>query len=427
MLNVLSLSTRSILVILPFVLFFSTALSDFIVSLSGIFIILILLLKKDFEIFKRKYFIFFFIFCLYILISSILSNNVKLSLESSLFYFRFGFFGIALVYSFKTSKNFIKYLSVSFILSTSLVAFDGIYEFIFNDNFLNFLNPTHEKTSGRISGVFGDEYILGSYLVRLLPISLGLVIYIYGKSFKLNIFIFLYSLLISIAILISGERTALLMLLIIFILILMTLKDFRKIFSSLTISFLMIFSVFLIFDSNLKKRLLDKTFLDFYQLNNNINIFSIQHEVVYKSSLKIFYDNKYIGIGPKIFREECKKEKYKTFSEFDRSINGCQTHPHNTYIQILTETGIFGFIIFLFPIIILYYKIFINIYKNCFREIEINKILSYICLITIFTNFWPLMPTGNFFNNYLSILYFLPIALYFAINDNLSFNSEIKK
>ena len=37
------------------------------------------------------------------------------------------------------------------------------------------------------------------------------------------------------------------------------------------------------------------------------------------------------------------------------------------------------------------------------------------------------MPTGNFFNNYLSILYYLPIALYFASNENLSFNSEIKK
>ena len=217
------------------------------------------------------------------------------------------------------------------------------------------------------------------------------------------------------------------MLLIIIFLILITLKDLRKIFTSLTISFLMIFTVFLIFDSNLKKRLLDKTFLDFYQLNNNINIFSIQHEVVYKSSLKIFYDNKYIGIGPKVFREECKKEKFKTYSEFDRSINGCQTHPHNTYIQILTETGIIGFIIFLFPIMILFYKIFLNIIKNCFREVEVNKILSYICLISIFTNFWPLMPTGNFFNNYLSILYYLPIALYFASNENLSFNSEIKK
>lgn len=427
MLNFLNISTISILVLLPFVLFLSTALSDIIISLSGIFVIIILWLKEELAILKNKYFIFFLFFCLFLLITSSLSINIKLSLESSLFYFRFGFFVIAIVYLFKTSQNFIKYLCISFILSTSIVSVDAIYEFIFNNNFLNFINSTNKTTSGRISGVFGDEYILGSYLVRLLPLTLGLVIYIYGKSFKMNIFIFLYSLLISIGILISGERTALLMLAIIIIFTFLTFKDLRKIFAGLTISFLILLSIFLIFDNNLKSRLLDKTFLDIYQFNNNINIFSVQHEVVYKSSLKMFYDNKYIGIGPKIFREECKKEKYKTYTEFDRSIDGCQTHPHNTYIQILTETGIFGFIIFLLPILILYYKVFLNLYENCFKEIEVKKILSCICLISIFSNFWPFMPTGNFFNNYLSILYFLPIALYFASNENLSFNSKIKK
>ena len=427
MLNFLNISTISILVLLPFVLFLSTALSDIIISLSGIFVIIILWLKEELAILKNKYFIFFLFFCLFLLITSSLSINIKLSLESSLFYFRFGFFVIAIVYLFKTSQNFIKYLCISFILSTSIVSVDAIYEFIFDNNFLNFINSTNKTTSGRISGVFGDEYILGSYLVRLLPLTLGLVIYIYGKSFKMNIFIFLYSLLISIGILISGERTALLMLAIIIIITFLTFKDLRKIFAGLTISFLILLSIFLIFDNNLKSRLLDKTFLDIYQFNNNINIFSVQHEVVYKSSLKMFYDNKYIGIGPKIFREECKKEKYKTYTEFDRSIDGCQTHPHNTYIQILTETGIFGFIIFLLPILILYYKVFLNLYENCFREIKVKKILNCICLISIFANFWPFMPTGNFFNNYLSILYFLPIALYFASNENLSFNSKIKK
>ena len=427
MLNFFSLSTKSILVILPFALFLSTALSDIIISLSGILIIIILWLRKEFEIFKNKYFYFFLFFCVFLLITSSLSINVKLSLESSLFYFRFGFFVIAIVYLFKTSQNFIKYLCISFILSTSIVSIDAIYEFIFKNNFLNFLNPTNNTTTGRISGVFGDEYILGSYLVRLFPLTLGLLIYTYGKSFKIKIYIFFYSLLISTGILISGERTALLMLAIIFIFTFLTFKDLRKIFTSLIISFLILFSIFLTFDNNLKSRLLDKTFLDIYQFNSNINIFSVQHEVVYKSSLKMFYDNKYIGIGPKIFREECKKEKYKTYTEFDRSIDGCQTHPHNTYIQILTETGIFGFIILLIPLVSLYYKIFLNLYENYFRKIEVKKILNYICLISVFTNFWPLMPTGNFFNNYLSILYFLPIALYFASNENLRFNSKIKK
>ena len=33
-------------------------------------------------------------------------------------------------------------------------------------------------------------------------------------------------------------------------------------------------------------------------------------------------------------------------------------------------------------------------------------------LIAVFINLWPLIPTGNFFNNWLSMLYFIPISYY---------------
>ena len=36
-----------------------------------------------------------------------------------------------------------------------------------------------------------------------------------------------------------------------------------------------------------------------------------------------------------MFREKCKEEKYQVITELDHSINGSQTHPHNTYIQLL--------------------------------------------------------------------------------------------
>ena len=41
-----------------------------------------------------------------------------------------------------------------------------------------------------------------------------------------------------------------------------------------------------------------------------------------------------------MFREN-EEEKYQVLTDLDHSING-QTHPHNTYIQLLSETGIFG-------------------------------------------------------------------------------------
>ena len=70
-------------------------------------------------------------------------------------------------------------------------------------------------------------------------------------------------------------------------------------------------------------------------------IFSKQYHEHYFSAWKMFMDNKLIGIGPKNYREKCKEEKYN-FSKLT-----CSNHPHNIPLQILAETGILGFFIYL--------------------------------------------------------------------------------
>ena len=66
-----------------------------------------------------------------------------------------------------------------------------------------------------------------------------------------------------------------------------------------------------------------------------IKVFSYVHEQHYKSALTMFMDNKLLGVGPKLFREYCLKDDYY-FNQ------GCTTHPHNYYIQLLAETGVIG-------------------------------------------------------------------------------------
>ena len=51
-------------------------------------------------------------------------------------------------------------------------------------------------------------------------------------------------------------------------------------------------------------------------------------------------DNKILGIGPKNFRIKCKEKKYQ-ISELT-----CSTHPHNTVLQLMSETGILGFMFY---------------------------------------------------------------------------------
>ena len=63
----------------------------------------------------------------------------------------------------------------------------------------------------------------------------------------------------------------------------------------------------------------------------------------------MFLDNKIIGIGIRNFRNFCSNEKFKIDEK------SCATHPHNTYIQLLAETGILGFLFALFFLIYFLY------------------------------------------------------------------------
>lgn len=403
--------------LLPLFLIIGPAISDSsIVLISTIFIYISL---KDGKLFyyNNWYFKFFFICCLFLILLSLNSEDIKLSLESSLFYFRFGFFTLAIAYLVK-NKDFIRYFTYCLIICFFVLFFDAIIEFLFNFNFLYYINFNLEPSQGRVSSFFGDEHILGSYLVRLLPISILLILINFKNKKYFNYFFSIFITFISIVVFISGERTAFFMLILIILLILILIKNIRK---NLVITILPMFFIIigLIYSNpTIKNRMIDLTFSQFISVeansvNLNINFFSVQHEVIYRTSFKIFRDNTLLGIGPKSFRNICKNSKYHSYTDEDKSINGCQTHPHNTYVQFLVETGIFGFCLITFIFLITCFQI-IKSLKNINKKLNNEELIKILSLISIFVNLWPLMPNGNFFNNWLSVIFYIPVGFYFS-------------
>ena len=87
--------------------------------------------------------------------------------------------------------------------------------------------------------------------------------------------------------------------------------------------------------------------------------------------------------------------------------NGCNTHPHHLFIQILAETGIVGFVFLL----IFYLFIVKSLFVRLFDFITIGKNSKDLIIYAYyFSFFFPFMPSGNFFNNYYSILLYLPLT-----------------
>ena len=393
--------------------------------------------KKDFDLIDKNILIFLLLFNCYIIFSSLISDFRIHSLKSSFFYFRFILYSLGIYLVFKNlDKKNIKIFNYIILLTLVFLSFDGIVEFIFGKN-LFFMS---HNGSIKISGMFGDEEILGSFLVRFLP----LVFFIFFnkgigyKNFILSFF------LISITIILSAERSSLILLIVtLFFIFIFFIFNVKKKYWLLPTSLMVIsFSLVVIFNEQLLNRYVNLT-LDQFSLkfskisvikNENLEaskkknhketkvIFSNHYLSHYYSSYKMFLDKKLFGHGPNNFRKICNEKKYffnvisnRDWGKVDKNDEifefldqgSCSTHPHNIYAQFMAELGLFGMIFILIAQFYLFRQLFIALKNN-----DKNFFLILMMIISL----WPLSTSGNFFNNWLSMVYFYPLGIYLYFN-----------
>lgn len=395
--------------LVPIALITGPFLPDLFISILGLSTVYFLFSRHySIKYLKNRIIIFLFLFYFYILIISFFSDNILLSLESSLFYFRFIFFSLCIFFLLIYFPKLKYYFFLVLLLSTLVVAIDGIIEFFFSYNLITIIGQGDfakiANIQGRISGLFRDEWVIGSYLVRLLP----LLIYLYfdlNLNKKLKILFYFTICNSSLSIILSGERSALLYLVflifILFCFLIKKSKDRRLLF--LPLIFVILFTPF--YNDKLRDRLVDG-FENHLSLDKEKNIYLKYID----TSTQMFLDRPILGNGPKMFREKCKNyTKNNSIDDY-----GCSTHPHNNYLQILAETGLVGFL-FLFTALIYFIKNLFNLFFNS-KNFDLNLLLSRASLLILFMiNLQPLVPTNNFFGNWINIYYFLPLGFYLHI------------
>ena len=124
-----------ILALIPPLLIWGPFFPDLIVSLSSLIFLIYIFKNKMFSYFKKIPLLIFFTFCLYcILISFIRAEEIYLSFESSLFYFRIGVFACLIWYLIDQDKTILKYFYFSLIICFTALILDGYYQFFFGDN-----------------------------------------------------------------------------------------------------------------------------------------------------------------------------------------------------------------------------------------------------------------------------------------------------
>lgn len=398
-----------LLIFLPISLITGPFISDLSISLIGIFFLTFCFTEKKFFYFKNRFFYFFFLFWLYIVLNSLINNFNFESLKTSFFYLRFPIFCIACVYIIENNFNVVRYFYYSLALCFLILIIDGFVQQLFGSNLLGFekLHPN------RVSSFFKDELILGSYMSRLSPIFFGLsMIFLKNRNLRF-LFLFILFFLINCLIFFSGERTSFFLFNLSVFFIIIFLKNFNR--YRLKVFLVVVFSMFVLISNSkdFQKRIIQTSI---EQLKPMISgkpnyYFSTMHSDHYNTAFKMFYDNKLLGVGVKNFRKFCSNEKYST-GEYS-----CSTHPHNTLIQILAETGIIGFIFYLYIIFFILKKfIFVGVYnsyniKRCNNDFKV--IIFSALIITIF----PFIPAGNVFNNWLNVVYWISVPFFLQKSD----------
>ena len=191
--------------LLPISLIFGPAPTDINISLISLFaaIYLIFNFNKNLITYPITLIIFLFIiFFLLINISSIISNNYFFSYEYSLVYFRFFLFSIGVFLCLKLKLLNIKYLIYIFMFVYTVIFIDGYYQYFTGYNILGY-----KYDGDRLSGIFGEEKILGSFLSRTYPFFFGLASYYYKDKLIISI-AFIGFILSDVLVVISGDRTA---------------------------------------------------------------------------------------------------------------------------------------------------------------------------------------------------------------------------
>ena len=363
-------------------------------AVSIIFIFLIFKHKKYYQF--KKYFIFLFFLILFFSINLLYSIDPYLSLLSILGVIRYYIMFLAIIYSFNNIDNFRYNFTRILFLGVLFVIFDSYIQYFFHQDIFGY-----PISGNRLTGPFRTEEVVGAYITKLIFLSFGFLM-----LKKINIrYIYAIALGAFVLIVLSNERSSSIMFLLSLIL-LFIFSSVRPLIKLSLLSSILIF-LFLIFNySNIFKERFVNEPTKYYKDNH--------HKAHFLTAIEIFKNNKITGSGIKTFRVECHKSEYANINSIYFE-HRCTTHPHNFYLEVLSETGILGIAILL----ILNLYIFLQLVRNFWdKKEQRNEILFIFCNFVIL--FWPLQTTGSFFSSWNGVFFWIFFAFFFDLQSRLA-------
>ena len=414
-----------IVLLFPLILILRSAAINTITIFISLILLIFYVQKAKNYFFKNKFLIYLSIFLFFIVINTLIHNQDFIQIIKSLGNYRYLLLAIVVCIALDTSS--IRFNDNIIYFNFFLIIFVGLdifYQYIFQKDIFGFIPGMCDEYGDncqRFSGVFGDELIGGGYLSQI-----GLLVFFLlpnlknYKTYFTPMREFLFIAFLFFAILVSGERNAMLS----FLLCICIFYIFQKKFLYL----LSVFIIFLILSFSLSKKI-ESVNTRFFSPINSLSKLNFHNEKTsilqklkdspwswhYQAAIELFLERPIIGHGARSFRVICKDTKTnKRIKELDSNHTACSTHPHNYLMEFLAEHGLVGALFFIG--LIFYIILNLSLIKNDYNKEK--KVLLGLGSLLIAIMF-PFKPSGSFFTTFNSsmLFYIIGFYLYYSSKD----------
>ena len=372
-----------------------------LIDLSFLFLIFYI---REFSFLKNKVVKYLLLLYFYLLFNSLISID---PIEG--IYRNFGFIRIIILFVavnyFFNQKFFFNKVFFIWLIIIFFVSVDIFIESYTGKNMLGY----GELYGRRVVSFFKDEPVVGGYINAFYLTLIGFLYNKFTTQHKNKIL--LLSIFFLFAIFLTGERSNTIKAFLGIVFFYSFLKEYNIKYKITFIVIGLIFFISIIFNSQYFKLRYVNQFKSL--LNKNTIYFNL-----HSSGYQVFKNNIFFGVGNKNYR-------VATCTEIDRANiltnkYACSTHPHQIYMELLSEHGLFGSILILF---IFYKLIFLKFISNLNR-INYIQIGSFIYISLIFL---PLIPSGAFFSDYAITLFGFNMAIFYAANSEMNIFSINKR
>jgi len=400
-------STKDSLIILFSIFPIAIISGNLTINISIVLISLIFLISSITKVRllkgQKKNLLLLGFFLISLLINLLFSNNFYLSAPRVIKFFFIIFFIVSFRFLILNSKkNQINKIYKIWSIIFTIIIIDLIIEFFKGTNIIGL---SSQMPGWRLASFTGMESVIGNYFYGFALITLAYFYQNISNKKYLNLLLAIFFIIIS---LIIGERANFIKTFIIIICFIFLVYDFSlrsKIFS--IVALISLVFIFINFNSSYKNRYFSPHLLTILEKNGLSNYLQTsQYGAQYNVAIEIFKDNPVFGVGIKNYRIENLNSKYDDLKHKENRLRW-GTHPHQIHLEILSETGLFGYSCFF---IFISLSIFFSI-----KSYLINKNIYQLSgILFVLTSMLPLLPSGSFLSTYTSSIFWINYAIMIA-------------